>query len=152
MDAKVRAALDEALADEYKARATYTRVIEAFGPVQPFVNILESEGRHIGALYALYAAHGISPPADDWQGRIDAPATVAEACKAAVEAEIENAAMYERLLNDVGDPEIRRVLERLRAASRDNHLPAFERCLDREGAGEATGTGRRRRHRYGRRS
>jgi hypothetical protein len=36
-------ALREVLEDEYRARATYRAVIERFGPVQPFVNILEAE-------------------------------------------------------------------------------------------------------------
>ena len=31
------AALTEALQDEYHARATYRRVLDAFGPVRPFI-------------------------------------------------------------------------------------------------------------------
>lgn len=44
------AALAEALDDEYKARATYAKVIERFGPVRPFVNIIKAEERHAQAL------------------------------------------------------------------------------------------------------
>jgi hypothetical protein len=43
-------ALSEALDDEYRARATYRKVIERFGPVRPFVNIVDTENRHVGAL------------------------------------------------------------------------------------------------------
>ena len=154
MNTETRAALDEALDDEYKARATYRKVIEAFGQVRPFINIVESEGRHISALLSLYEAFVLTPPDDPWAGTINAPKTLADACRAAVEGEVENAAMYERLLADVDEPDVKRVLERLQAASRDNHLPAFERCLIREensggGSGPNAGRGRRRRFRGG---
>ena len=35
-------ALNESLQDEYKARATYRAIIQAFGPVRPFINIVEA--------------------------------------------------------------------------------------------------------------
>ena len=38
-------ALVAALDDEYHARATYRAVINAFGDVRPFVNIVESDVR-----------------------------------------------------------------------------------------------------------
>ena len=153
MNEKCRAGLDEALEDEYKARAVYAKIIETFGPVQPFVNIVESEGRHIAALCALYEKYGLPIPADKWRGKAAAPASIAEACRAAVEGEIENAAMYDRLIGDADLPDVRQVLQRLRAASRDNHLPAFRRCLQRE-SGRESGVGRTggRRHRHGRRA
>lgn len=132
MDPATQAAMDEALDDEYKARATYLEVIEAFGPVRPFVNIVESEGRHISALLSLYSKFGLTPPDDPWAGNVAAPSSLADACRAAVKGEIENAEMYERLLANVSDPDVIHVLERLHAASRDNHLPAFRRCLARE--------------------
>lgn len=40
------AAMAEALDDEYKAIATYESVLDAFGPVRPFANIVEAERRH----------------------------------------------------------------------------------------------------------
>ncbi len=43
-------ALLEALDDEYKAAVTYAQVIDDFGPIRPFVNIIEAERRHIEAL------------------------------------------------------------------------------------------------------
>ncbi len=140
-------ALLEALEDEYKARATYRKVIEAFGPVRPFVNIVEAEDRHARALIALLERHGITPPEDSWPGRVSAPGSVEEACAAGVEAEIENDAMYTRLLKVVSEPDARRVMENLRSASQDRHLPAFRRCASRGGAGHGGGGGGRRRRR-----
>lgn len=132
MDAKTIEALREALDDEFKARATYRKVIEAFGPVRPFVNIVEAEDRHARALLALLARVGIAAPRDTWPDRVVAPRTLAAACRAAVEAEIENEAMYQRLLRRVSDPAARRVMRRLQQASQERHLPAFRRCLERE--------------------
>ena len=34
--------VDEALMDEYKARNSYQKIIETFGPVRPFINIVEA--------------------------------------------------------------------------------------------------------------
>lgn len=150
MDPATQAAMDEALDDEYKARATYLEVIEAFGPVRPFVNIVESEGRHISALLSLYSKFGLTPPDDPWAGNVAAPSSLADACRAAVKGEIENAEMYERLLAGVDETAVRQVLQRLQAASRDNHLPAFRRCLAREES-ERGESGRGRRYRGGKR-
>lgn len=134
-DAKTTAALREALNDEYKARATYRKVIEAFGPVRPFINIVRAEDRHVKALLALFAQFGEQPAPDTWPERVKAPRTLAEACKAAVEAEIENEAMYKRLLEQIGDPRALAVMRRLQRASKERHLPAFQQCLERETGG-----------------
>lgn len=128
-------ALREALEDEYRARATYRKVIEAFGPVRPFVNIVEAEDRHAKALLALFAQFGIEPPRDTWPERVTVPPSLAAACRAGVEAEIENQAMYARLLREVDDPHALAVMRRLQRASRERHLPAFQRCLERETGG-----------------
>lgn len=140
-------ALSEALDDEYRARATYRKVVEIFGPVQPFVNIAEAEERHARALLAQFERLGATPPEDTWPARVAVPRTLTEACEAAVQAEIDNAAMYERLIAKVGDPAVGEVLRRLQEASQERHLPAFRRCLSRGAAGGmgAQSPGRRRR-------
>ena len=43
---KEKDALDSAIDDEYKARATYKQVIADFEQVKPFTNILAAEGCH----------------------------------------------------------------------------------------------------------
>ncbi len=126
-------ALCLALDDEYHARATYQAVIEVFGPVQPFANIIESEQRHIEALLRQFARLGATPPPDGWTGRSPAPASFEAACHAAVTAEVENAALYDRLFAMTGDEQVLAVFANLRRASADCHLPAFQRAL----AGEA---------------
>jgi rubrerythrin len=127
-------ALREALDDEYRARATYRKVIERFGPVRPFVNILEAENRHVAALLRQFRRLGAPPPADVWQDRVKAPDSLLQACADAVQAEIDNDALYARLLDRVSDPGVRAVMRRLQAASRERHLPAFRRCQQRYAA------------------
>ena len=124
-------ALREALQDEYKARATYRKVIEVFGPVRPFINIVEAEDRHASALIRQFERLGFQPPEDKWEGNVEAPSSIAAACSDAVAEEIKNAAMYDRLLGQINDPAIRKVLLNLQDASQNRHLPAFRRCMER---------------------
>ena len=149
-------ALKAALDDEYRARATYRAVIAAHGAVRPFTNIVESEERHIQALLRLCERYGVKVPADPWPSRVSAPASLEAACEAAVAAERENGALYARLLDAAaGRTDVEGTFERLRAASRENHLPAFERALTRERdrgdtlAPRVRGRQHRRRHRGG---
>jgi rubrerythrin len=138
--AALRAALSEALEDEFKARATYRAVIERFGEVRPFVNLIESEQRHIQALERLCEKYGVTPPRD--RVKVEVPETLLEACRSGVDAEIENGAMYERLLAATrGHADVQRVLRRLQAASQERHLAALQRCVDREGLGRGPGAG-----------
>jgi hypothetical protein len=126
-------ALDEALEDEYRARARYSAILEAFGPVAPFVAIASSEQRHIDALLGLYARYGLPVPPDRWTGRVVPPGSLAQACADGVKGEIDNIALYERLLTRVPEADVRAVFVRLHDASLYAHLPAFQRCLAAQG-------------------
>jgi rubrerythrin len=137
-DAEIRA-LHEALDDEYKAWTTYDQVIADFGGVAPFRHIREAEARHIAALRTLFARYGLAEPENPWPGRVPRFATVAEACAAAVAAEVENAALYQRLLAATQRPDILGVFRRLQAASQERHLRAFERCAQGLGGGGGGG-------------
>lgn len=145
-------ALTAALDDEYRARATYRAVLEAFGEVFPFANIVESEERHIQALRRLCERYGVSIPVDSWPSLISAPGSLEAACEAAVEAERENGVLYERLLEAARDrADVEETFRRLLSASQDNHLPAFERALERERRGAGRGEVRRQEGRHGHR-
>lgn len=131
MNEQIAAVLNEALQDEFKARAIYNKVIEAFGPIRPFINIVDAEDRHASALLRQFERLGLKPPKDEWAGHIKAPASIAAACEEAIAAEIKNAEMYDRLLAIVDDAAVRNVLLNLQDASQTRHLPAFQRCLKR---------------------
>jgi len=48
-----------------------------------------------------------------------------------VQGEIDNVAIYDRLLLATQRPDILEVFQALRSASQDRHLPAFQRCAQR---------------------
>ncbi|NVK18487.1 MAG: DUF2202 domain-containing protein [Methylocystaceae bacterium] len=132
MTDQLEAVLTEALEDEYKARATYNAVLDKFGDVRPFSNIVHAESRHASALEKLFVKYGYDIPDDTWAQNVQAPPSLLSASKVAVRAEIENAEMYDRLLAQTRDyPDVQRVLSNLQRASQQNHLPAFERALGR---------------------
>lgn len=125
----VISALNEALNDEYKARATYDAVIAKLGPVRPFSMIIRAEEQHISSIKALFDKYGVNVPTDPFLG-MSAAETRQENCAAAVLAESQNIALYrDTLLAQVADyRDITTVFTSLMSASRDNHLPAFEQC------------------------
>ena len=86
-------------------------------------------------------------PENPWPGRVPRDASGTEARAAAVEAEGENAALYDRLLDAVERPDIRTVLQNLQEASQERHLPAFRRCSERGDESEHH-EGRHHRHRH----
>jgi len=139
--------LTAALDDEYMARATYAQVIADFGEVRPFINIVDAEGRHAEALISVFHRYDEPVPADTWPERVAHYDSVGEACEAAVVAEVENAALYERLLAGTDKADILAVYRNLQEASQERHLPAFRRCTQRGGESTGDGTGRRRRRR-----
>jgi hypothetical protein len=133
LDDKTKVMVLEALDDEYKARALYRLVIKTFGPVRPFINIVEAEDTHARVLEALCVRYKIPLPPDDWEAKLQPPSSVLEACRAGVEGEVKNIAMYDRFLQETDLPDVRIIFQRLQARSREAHLPAFERCVARGG-------------------
>lgn len=126
--------LRTALADEYHAEAFYAAVIDHFGNVRPFSNIIRSERMHQAMIIDLMKAHGFAVPANDQLGSADilaaVPARLPDACTIGVKAEIDNRDLYDtKLLPAVAAyPDVVTTFERLSAASDNNHRPAFERC------------------------
>ena len=131
-----------ALDDEYKARATYAQVLADFGDVRPFANIVEAEQRHIDALLRHFERYGLEVPADPWPGQVTRFASLTEACQAGVEAEIDNAGLYDRVLAGTTRDDLVETYRNLQRASQENHLPAFRRGAERgEGRGRGGGGG-----------
>ncbi len=122
-------ALVDAIQDEYHAEAVYQGVLADFGSVWPFVNIIRAEQNHAASLARLFTARGLPVPTRAWT--VDnAPrfASVQAACGAAAEAEVANVAVYDRYLGEALPDDVRLVFANNRAASLNNHLPAFNRC------------------------
>lgn len=121
----------DALDDEYKSWTTYDQVIHDFGEIRPFINIVEAEQRHIDALLGLCAHYEVLPPPNRWPGQVPRYASVHEACEHAIDGEIDNAALYDRVLRTTDRADIARVYRALQNASTNRHLPAFRRCAAR---------------------
>ncbi len=123
------AALETALDDEYHAEAIYLRVLADFGNVMPFFNVVVAEQRHSASLRGVYERRGLISPDNRWDlSSVPTFATVPAACAAAVDAEVANIALYDRLLALELPADLRMVFVNNRAASINNHQPAFLRC------------------------
>lgn len=136
-------ALALALEDEYRAEAMYTAVMDLHGEVRPFSNIIQAEKRHSERVRDEMTRLGIEySDTNPFLGNIIAPATILEACQQGVDAEIENIALYEEILPTISDGQVKATLTDLQWASRERHLPAFQRCVDRGGEpGRGSGHG-----------
>jgi rubrerythrin len=111
--------------DEYHAYETYKKVIEKFGPVNPFANIIEAEQNHINAALVFLQKYNVEPPINDWVDKIEIPDSLIECCEVGVAAEIENIKMYDNLLSYTKQADIQDMFFRLQAASYNSHLPMF---------------------------
>jgi hypothetical protein len=132
------AVLDALLGEEgeYAAYAMYAAIIEAYGSVNPFANIVRSEANHIAALQKVLDRYGVEYPEENpYIDAVTSPASLAEAAQAGVDAEIDNVALYEAQLAAVaGYADIVEVFVNLQTASQERHLPAFERAAARYGS------------------
>ncbi|HBY08655.1 MAG TPA: hypothetical protein DEH22_13050 [Chloroflexi bacterium] len=128
LDAAEIEALYLALNDEYHALAVYQSVIETFGPVEPFVEIAASEEHHIGALVNQLTKNGLAIPENTWLGTIPPFESVAQACATGVQAEIDNAGLYDQLFSMTDNTSLIRVFTNLSIASLNSHLSQFETC------------------------
>lgn len=126
---EVVSALNAAIDDEYKAFTTYQTIIDNLGSIRPFSMIIRAEEQHISSLKAIYDKYGLEAPENPYSD-LEVADTKSENCSIGVQAEIDNAALYnDELLPVVADyPDITSVFTKLMDASQDKHLPAFERC------------------------
>lgn len=122
--------LTYAIQDEYLARAEYELIIDKYGSIRPFSNIIKSEETHIDMLIPLFKTHGFPVPENTAAEHAVLPKDIKEALEIGVQAEIENIAMYEKFLGMELPDDVRVVFERLKKAS-GNHLRAFQNGLKR---------------------
>jgi len=115
--------------DEFHSYETYKKIIEKFGPVDPFANIVEAEQNHINSILAFLQKYNVEPPINDWADKIEIPNSLIECCEIGVASEIDNIQMYNNLLSYTKQTDIQDLFFRLQAASYNNHLPAFRSCV-----------------------
>lgn len=120
------------LYDEYHAFEVYKKIIETFGELQPFTNIIQAEQNHINVVVAMCSKYGIEAPINNWSEKIELPNSLLECCELGVVAELENIKMYDNLLQYVDQyPDVQDIFYQLQAASYNNHLPAFRNCVQK---------------------
>jgi rubrerythrin len=90
--------LTYAIQDEYLAKAEYEEVIEIFGAIRPFSNIIRAEVRHINMLKPLFNKYNFNIPVDTAKQYVVFPNTIEDALEIGVQAEIENIDMYNTFL------------------------------------------------------
>jgi rubrerythrin len=124
-----------ALYDEFHAYETYKAIVQKFGMVNPFANIIQSEENHINMLLPLFDKYGVPVPVNNLASKVELPNSFIEACEIGVASEIDNIMMYDNLLQYSQFPDITDTLFRLQAASYNNHLPTFRSCVAQQYSG-----------------
>lgn len=123
-------ALQMSLYDEYRAQATYQRILETFGNIAPFNRIVEAETRHINALSPLFYRYQVPIPINNWYPLVTPAITLRENCELGVAGEIQNAQMYSHLMTYMTSyTDLMQVFTQLHYASSQHHLPAFRQCV-----------------------
>ena len=120
--------LTYAIQDEYAARAEYELILDDYGTLRPFSNILRAEETHIDALLPLFTEYGIAAPADAGADHAALPDSLTSAYQTGVNAEVTNIAMYDLFFEQNLPSDVRAVFESLMHAS-ENHLRAFQNRL-----------------------
>lgn len=128
-EAKLLDMLTVLINDEYKARAEYVALVDEFGSVNPFYQLINAETMHIEALSNVFEAYGLDIPEDNGEDFAIVPSTLEEAYEIGVVAEIDNIALYEGYLNLDLPEAVQTVFENLMNAS-EHHLAAFEAHVD----------------------
>ena len=118
-----------AIKDEYLARQEYETILDIYGDIRPFTNIIQAEVNHIALLEPLLELYNVSIPKDTAIDSVVLPETLEATHEIGVQAEVNNIAMYQWFLEEELPDDIRDVFQRLKNASY-SHLEAFSRNLE----------------------
>lgn len=121
-------ALARAVLEEYGALNLYQAAAQQFDDTTPFARIALSEQQHVSALIRQAEKYGVTLPENPGLSSVPTFASLTEACRAGVAAEIADAQLYDQLSEVTTHSDILRVYANLKNASLYNHLPAFQTC------------------------
>jgi len=121
--------------DEYTAQAEYAAIMGKYGMLRPFSNVIRAEGNHLAWLKDAFAAYKLPFPVDEASSHLIVPATLIDAYRTGVQAEVDNIAMYDSflaspLIQGTQYADLRTLFTNLANAS-ENHLRAFQNQLAR---------------------
>jgi len=123
-ETSLKATLDILLMDEFKARAEYEAIVDEFGLVSPYTQLIQAETKHIQSLERIYDAFGFAIPADTGKDDVVLPTSLDASYQIGITAETNNIALYETYLLTDLPVSIERVFANLQRAS-ENHLATF---------------------------
>jgi len=123
-ETSLKATLDILLMDEFKARAEYEAIVDEFGLVSPYTQLIQAETQHIQSLERIYDAFGFAIPADTGKDYVVLPTSLDASYQIGITAETNNIALYETYLLTDLPTSIERVFANLQRAS-ENHLATF---------------------------
>ena len=118
---------------EYAAAASYLAVLEKYGSVEPYQSIYDAELRHIDALIRQLERDGEVVPENPYLGKITIADNLVSIAEAEAAIEVLNVEMYDQLITKTDNANLLKVLENLRSASLESHLPAFELAAQGDG-------------------
>ena len=120
--------LQEAILEEFGAYNLYQYIAENYYDMKPFKSIMQSELKHIDTLIRQAEKYNVPVPENPGLESEPVFENLEDACQAGVDAELADAALYDKLLPSIAQSDIIRVFNNLKDASLNNHLPAFEKC------------------------
>lgn len=143
-----------AIEDEYLNQAEYQAIIDTFGDIRPFTNVVVAEQNHIDLLLVLFETYGFEVPANNATDSVVVPDSITSAYATGIDAENANILMYQTFLAQADLPDdVKTTFEYLLSAA-ENHLEAFSKdhysCLgtdmmnqfrNRTRSGNQNGTG-----------
>ncbi len=119
-------ALNEAVLEEYGALNLYQSIIDQFGDVYPFSQIVQAEQQHVNVLTRQTEKYGVTVPANPGTNSGMTFTSLDEAFATAIAAEKADAALYDELKPGVTHTDLLRVFDNLKNASLNNHLVSLE--------------------------
>lgn len=126
---EIESMLTVLIKDEYNARSEYQALVNKFGEITPFVNLVKAETNHIKALTQLFTVYGLNVPTDNASNFVIIPSTLAEAYLIGIKAETDNIALYKAFLEKDLPINLENVFNHLMNASK-SHLSIFEDYRD----------------------
>jgi hypothetical protein len=129
-DLKLEKMLIYAIQDEYLARSEYQYVLDTFGDVIPFKDIMMAEVQHIKDVKILLEKYNLPVPEDLSNAHLIKVEDSNQTFEIGVKAEQDNIAMYQDFLTKDLPEDVSTTFELLMKAS-EQHLLAFEKELTR---------------------
>ncbi len=123
--------LTGALDDEYKARASYRKVIETLGPIRPS-STLSRPRKVLSPPYSRFRPIWFSRTGGPLAGERDGSGHAGRGLPPCGRGRERQYGVVRALARGRPGTGCSPGLENLQSASRDRHLPAFERCIKKE--------------------